>query len=54
MKKYVCIPLLALPLLLAGCRKDPYELSGPTEEIVSIEIVDAENSREYTVIKSLD
>jgi hypothetical protein len=40
-------------ILLTGCSSKPYEFENPVDEIESIEIVFAENSLEYTVVKTL-
>lgn len=46
-----CIFLILL--LLTGCGENMYELQNPVSKIESIEIISAENSLEFTVIKTL-
>ena len=40
-------------ILFTGCSSKPYEFENPVDEIEGIEIVFAENSLEYTVVKTL-
>lgn len=54
MKKTLLINLFLLVLLVfTGCSRKPYSFTNPVDEIESIEIVSAENSLEFTVIKTL-
>ncbi|MDR1001918.1 MAG: hypothetical protein LBL82_01415 [Oscillospiraceae bacterium] len=50
------LPIIVIVFILfsvTGCREQPYPFKGPISEIESIEIVSAESSLEYTVIKTL-
>lgn len=55
MKKLTLILILTAFVLFAltSCRAKPYSFIEPIDEIESIEIVSAESSLEYTVIKTL-
>jgi hypothetical protein len=54
MKKVLLIASCLLVLLLvAGCGAKTYEFENSIDEIERIEIVSAENSREFTVTKTL-
>ena len=54
MKKILFVDWVLLVLLLfTGCNEKTYELKNPVDKIVSIEIVSAENSLEFTVTKAL-
>lgn len=55
MKKVLSFILLSSLILVAftGCSKEPYPFKEPINEIDSVEIVSAENSLNYTVIKTL-
>lgn len=54
MKKIVFITLFVLVLLVfTGCGKEAYSFQYHVNEIKSIEIVSAENSLEFTIIKTL-
>lgn len=53
-KALLPIVLIAFILLsLTSCSAKPYSFKESIDEIVSIEIVSAENSLEYTVVKTL-
>jgi len=53
-KLLLLIPIAALILFaFTGCSGKTYSFKEPTEEIESIEIVSAESSLDYTVIKTL-
>lgn len=45
--------ILAVMLLLYGCGEKKYEFKRPVDKIENIEIVSAESSLEFTVIKTL-
>ncbi len=45
--------ILTVLLSFTGCGEKPYEFENPVDEIESIEIVFAENSLEFTVVKTL-
>ena len=54
MKKILFVGWVLLVLLsFTGCNEKTYELKNPVDKIVSIEIVSAENSLEFTVTKTL-
>lgn len=54
MKKIIFISWILIALFsFAGCEGKPYELKNSVDKIGSIEIVSAENSLDYTVIKML-
>lgn len=54
MKKILFVGWVLLVLLLfAGCNEKTYEFKNPVDTIVSIDIVSAENSLEFTVVKTL-
>lgn len=54
MKKILFVTLL-LPILLTftGCNKKTYSFQSSVDEIENIEIVEAENSLEFTITKTL-
>lgn len=53
-KKLFFIAIFTLVLMtFTGCKGKPYILKMPADEIETIEIVSAENSLEFTVIKTL-
>lgn len=47
------VSCLLILITLAGCQAGPYPFKEPVSEIESIEIVSAESSLEFTVIKTL-
>ena len=54
MKRKLLVSLILLVLLFfLGCNKKTYEFKNPVDKIKSIEIVSAENSFEFTIIKTL-
>lgn len=55
MKKFLLFISLNLliMIILTSCSAKPYSFKEPVDEIESIEIVSAENSLEFTVIKTL-
>lgn len=53
MKKLCMICSLLVLLSIAGCGKKPYELKNPVDKIERIEIVLAEDSLTFSVVKTL-
>jgi len=53
LSKKVAFLFLFVVLVLTGCTKQSYSFINSVEEIERIEIVDAKNSMEFTVIKTL-
>lgn len=52
----ILLPIILLLLILVtltGCCRDSYSFKEPIDEIESIEIVSAENSLEFTIVKTL-
>ena len=53
MKKLLILIIAIVSLAFSGCISKPYTFSETIDEIESVEIVSAENSCEFTVIKTL-
>lgn len=55
MKKTICLLMLTIftACIFTGCTEKPFSFKEPMSEIESVEIVSAESSLEYTIVKTL-
>ena len=55
MKKIICLLMLTIftACIFTGCTEKPFSFKEPMSEIESVEIVLAESSLEYTIVKTL-